>query len=112
MTFQQQGVEPSNQPAPRGNCGYRTERDSLRKGPGVKNNICGKVNKKHVLGRLELYPMANYGAVEIGVHRFHHPRRQNTESVGKAKFIHLCQYKDGVGKTTRVIGFDHHALTR
>jgi hypothetical protein len=78
----------------------------------MKNNICGKVNKKHVLGRLELYPMANYGAVEIGVHRFHHPRRQNTESVGEAKLIHLCQCKDGVGKTTRVIGFDHHALTR
>jgi len=58
---------------------------------GVKNNICGKVTRELVPGTLEVYPIANYGAVEIGVHRFHHPGHENTESVGEAQFIHLWQ---------------------
>jgi len=77
---------------------------------GVKNNICGKVTRELVPGTLEVYPIANYGAVEIGVHRFHHPK--DTGDVGEAKFIHLWQNKDGVWKITRVISFDHHALTK
>ena len=77
---------------------------------GVKNNICGKVTRELVPGTLEVYPIANYGAVEIGVHRFHHP--QDTGNVGEAKFIHLWQNKDGVWKITRVISFDHRPSTK
>src|SRR5258708_22403189 len=80
---------------------------------GVKNNICGKVTRELVPGTLEVYPIANYGAVEIGVHRFHHPGQDNVQSVGEAKFIHLWQKgKDGGWKVTRVISFDHHPLTK
>jgi len=79
---------------------------------GIKNNICGKVTRELVPGTLEVYPIADYGAVEIGVHRFHHPGRESTESVGEAKFIHLWQKKDGTWKVTRVISFDHQALTK
>jgi hypothetical protein len=75
---------------------------------GVKNNICGKVTREIVPGSLEVYPIAGYGAVEIGVHRFHHPGHETAESVGEAKFIHLWQNKDGLWKITRVISFDHH----
>ncbi len=79
---------------------------------GVKNNICGKVTRELVPGTLEVYPIANYGAVEIGVHRFHHPGQENVKPVGEAKFIHLWQNKDGAWKLTRVISFDHHPLTK
>jgi hypothetical protein len=79
---------------------------------GVKNNICGKVTRELVPGTLEVYPIANYGAVEIGVHRFHHPGHETAESVGEAKFVHLWQNKDGVWKVTRVISYDHHALKK
>jgi hypothetical protein len=79
---------------------------------GIKNNICGKVTRELVPGTIEVYPIAKYGAVEIGVHRFHHPGHENTESVGEAKFIHLWQKKDGAWKVTRVISFDHHGLTK
>lgn len=78
---------------------------------GVKDNICGKVTRELVPGTLEVYPIANYGAVEIGVHRFHHPGPENARPVGEAKFIHLWQYKDGKWRVTRVISFDHHSLT-
>jgi hypothetical protein len=79
---------------------------------GVKNNICGKVTRELVPGTLEVYSIANYGAVEIGVHRFHHPGHENTEQVGEAKFIHLWHNQDNVWKVTRVFSFDHHALTK
>lgn len=78
----------------------------------VKKYICGKVTRELIPGTLEVYPMAGYGAVEIGVHRFHHPGHDDTEPVGEAKFIHLWQNKDGAWKITRVISFDHHALSK
>jgi hypothetical protein len=73
----------------------------------IKNNICGKVTRELVAGTLEVYPIHGYGAVEIGVHRFHHPGTQDHDVVGEAKFIHLWQYKDGAWKITRVISYDH-----
>jgi hypothetical protein len=78
----------------------------------VKNNICGKVTRELVPGTLEVYPIANYGAVEIGIHRFHHPGQENALPVGEAKFIHLWQNKNGAWRLTRVISFDHRPLTK
>ncbi len=85
--------------------GWRWARKSLVE--GIKNNICGKVTRELVPGSLEVYPIAHYGAVEIGVHRFLHPGTQDHGVVGEAKFIHLWQYKDGAWKVSRVISFDH-----
>jgi len=73
---------------------------------GVKNNICGKVQRE-LVGTLEVYPLKGYGAVEIGVHRFTHPG--DPGNVGEAKFVQLWQLKDGSWKLTRVISFDHNA---
>jgi hypothetical protein len=50
----------------------------------VKKNICGKVTRELVPGSLQVYYMKGYGAVEIGVHRFHHPGHENSEPVGEA----------------------------
>src|SRR6266576_2059930 len=78
----------------------------------VKNNICGKVTRELVPGSLQVYYMKGFGAVEIGVHRFHHPGHEDTEPVGEAKFIHLWQYEDGAWKITRIISYDHHAVVK
>jgi len=75
----------------------------------VKKNICGKVTRELVPGTLQVHYMKGYGAVEMGVHRFHHPGHDDTEGVGEGQFIHLWQYKDGAWKITRVISYDHHA---
>jgi hypothetical protein len=79
---------------------------------GVKNNICGKVRRELVTGTLEVHPMKNYGAVEMGVHRFHHPGHEATEGVGEASFVHLWQNTNGAWKITRVISYDHHSLEK
>src|SRR6266404_4493391 len=75
----------------------------------VKKNICGKVTRELVPGTLQVHYMKGYGAVEMGVHRFHHPGHEDTEGLGEGKFIHLWQYKDGAWKITRVISYDHRA---
>jgi ketosteroid isomerase-like protein len=77
---------------------------------GIRNNICGKVTRELVAGTLQVYPIANYGAVEIGVHRFHHPGHD--DEVGEAQFITLWQKKDGGWQITRAISFDHHPLSK
>ena len=78
----------------------------------VKTNICGKVTRELVPGSLQVYYMKGYGAVEMGVHRFHHPGHDDEEGVGEARFIHLWQYKDGAWKISRVISYDHHSMAK
>jgi len=76
----------------------------------VQKNICGKVTRELVPGSLQIYPMRGYGALEIGVHRFHHPGHDDTEPLGEGKFIHLWHLQDGKWKLARIISFDHFAL--
>jgi hypothetical protein len=78
----------------------------------VKKNICGTTTRELVPGSLHIYYMKGYGAVEIGVHRFHHPGHEDTIGVGEGQFIHLWQCKDGAWKITRVISYDHHAAAK
>jgi len=72
----------------------------------IKQNICGKVQRELLSDTLEVYSLKGYGAVEIGIHRFHHP--QDPENLGDAKFVMLWQNKDGVWKVTRVISYNHN----
>ena len=78
----------------------------------IKKNICGRVTRELVPGTLQVYYMKGYGALEVGLHRFHHPGHDDTEPVGEGKFIHLWRYKDGAWKITRVISYDHRAAPK
>lgn len=73
----------------------------------IKQNICGKVERTLLVDTLEIYPLKGYGAVEIGVHRFHHPGHPE-DGMGDAKFVTLWQSKDGVWRVTRVISYEHN----
>jgi hypothetical protein len=72
----------------------------------IKQNICGKVQRELLPQTLEVYPLKGYGAVEIGIHRFHHP--DDPENIGDAKFITLWQNKNDTWKVTRVISYEHN----
>ncbi len=74
----------------------------------VKKNICATTTRELVAGSLQIYYMKGYGAIEMGVHRFHHPGHPEVAD-GEGKFVHLWQYKDGAWKVTRVLSYDHHA---
>jgi hypothetical protein len=75
----------------------------------VKANICGKTRRDLVPGTLEVHPMDNFGAVQIGVHRFCDARSTSCDGTtgGVAKFIHLWHEDKGDWKITRVISYDH-----
>jgi ketosteroid isomerase-like protein len=77
----------------------------------IQQNICGKVERTIVPGSMEVYPLNGYGAVEMGVHRFHHPGRTE-DRPGEAKFVTLWQNKDGAWKVTRVISYNHASVTK
>ncbi|HEV3326867.1 MAG TPA: nuclear transport factor 2 family protein [Puia sp.] len=72
----------------------------------IKNNICGKVTRQLMPGSIEVYPIHNWGAVEIGYHRFHN-NQENKEAGGitgrAAKFIVLWHYKGGRWQVERVV---------
>ena len=55
---------------------------------------------------LEVYPIKDYGAIEVGIHRFTHVEN-GKEVVGLLKFLHVWQYKNNEWKITRVISYDH-----
>lgn len=74
----------------------------------VRRNICGgDVVRELVPGSLKIYYMKGYGAVEIGVHRFLHPKSHTP--TGEGKFITLWRYQGGAWKVARAISFDHRA---
>jgi hypothetical protein len=60
-----------------------------------------------VEGSLEIYPINNYGAVEIGIHRFYSKQNGPEKLEATAKFVTLWQQRDGVWKITREISYDH-----
>lgn len=78
----------------------------------TRKNICGKMRRDLVPGTLEVYRLGDYGALEIGVHRFHHPGRDDAEPVGEAKFVIIWQRMDGTWKMARTISYAHGALPK
>jgi len=65
-----------------------------------------KIRRELVKGSLEVYPVKNYGAIEIGVHRFCHVEN-GKDDCGTFKFVHLWQNDGGGWKISRVISYAH-----
>lgn len=69
---------------------------------GTKNNICGKVTRELVEGTTEVYPINDYGAVQIGYHKFFNNQEPDAESI-PSKFIVIWKNDNGNWKMTKVI---------
>jgi ketosteroid isomerase-like protein len=52
----------------------------------IEKNICGKVTRTLIEGSIEVYPIKDFGAVEIGYHKFHNNQEPNVKST-PSKFI-------------------------
>ncbi len=65
-----------------------------------------KLTRKLVKGSLEVHPIKDYGAIEIGIHQFRHIEN-GKEEVGTFKFVMIWQQKNGQWKISRVISYDH-----
>ncbi len=71
-------------------------------------NNTTRVRRELVMGSLEVYPIKNYGAIEIGRHHFYITATGEQEQLGGTfKFIHIWQQTNNEWKISRVISFDH-----
>ena len=68
----------------------------------IKKNICGKVTRMLVKGSIEVYPIPNYGAVEIALHRFIN-HAENDHLSQPDKFIIIWRLQNNKWQITRVI---------
>lgn len=69
---------------------------------GTKNNICGKVTRELVKGSLEVYPIPHYGAIEMGLHKFHNSQ-DATAIPHPSRFTIIWQQTDDGWKISEVI---------
>jgi hypothetical protein len=68
----------------------------------IRENICGKVTRVLVKGSIEVYQIPNFGAVEIGLHRFIN-HAENDALSKPDKFVIIWRYRNGRWQITRVI---------
>ena len=69
----------------------------------LKNNICGKVKRELLAGSIEAYPIPNFGAVQMGAHRFYNFSEADPGPSRYAKFVHTWKLEQGKWKLFRVI---------
>ena len=78
----------------------------------LKNNFCNEANPKLrrelVKASMKVYPLSNYGALQVGDHNFYITEKGKSERLsGIAKFAHLWKFENGEWKISRVLSFDH-----
>lgn len=67
-----------------------------------------KIRRELVEGSLKVYPIKDYGAIQIGKHRFYYTEEGKAEMLdGTFKFVHVWQLKNGNWKISRIISYDH-----
>jgi hypothetical protein len=74
----------------------------------LKNTAANNSDLKRELvpGSLEVYPLKEYGAMQIGMHRFCHTENGKPDC-GVFKFVHIWKLQDGEWKITRVVSYGH-----
>ncbi|MES2277307.1 MAG: nuclear transport factor 2 family protein [Bacteroidota bacterium] len=64
------------------------------------------LTRKLVPGTMEVYPIKDFGAIEIGHHTFSHVENGKLQ-VATYKFMQIWQKKDGIWRVTREITYGH-----
>lgn len=80
--------------------GLMTSKKELLK--ATQKNICGKVTRILIPGSIEVYPINNYGAIEMGFHRFFNNQEPNAESK-PSKFIIVWKKENELWRIAKVI---------
>jgi len=81
--------------------GFTASKESVMN--AYKNNVCGKVTRELLKGSIEVYPVHNYGAVQMGRHRFYTNEEEKNNNHHFSKFVHIWKNENGSWKITRVI---------
>ena len=70
---------------------------------GTKKYICGKVTRTLVPGSIEVYPIKDYGAVEIGFHSFSNNTNPPDEPKKISRFTIFWKQVNGQWKIAKVL---------
>jgi len=65
-----------------------------------------KPTRQLVKGSLEVHPIKNFGAIEIGIHQFRHIEN-GKEEIGTFKFMAIWKKENNQWKISRMISYDH-----
>ncbi len=68
----------------------------------TKKYVCGKVTRELVKGSVEVYPVPGYGAIEIGLHKFHN-REEPDHKPHIGRFTIIWRQETGEWKIAKVI---------
>lgn len=83
----------------------------------LEATLCGnsevKTRRELIADSLEVYPLHNFGAIEIGSHYYYQSRQGQTEKlVERAKFTHIWKKENNKWKISRVLSYDHQPMTQ
>ena len=70
---------------------------------GTKKFICGKVTRSLVPGSIEVYPIKDYGAIEIGLHSFSNNTNRPDEPKKVSRFTIFWKQVNGTWKIAKVV---------
>ena len=81
----------------------------------LEATLCGnsgvKTRRELITESLEVYPVENFGAIEIGSHYYYQSINGLPETrVEVAKFTHIWHKRDNLWKITRVLSYDHQSI--
>lgn len=79
--------------------GLMTSKEAILE--STKKYVCGKTTRELVKGSIEVYPIKGYGAIEMGLHRFHNNVEGSTGRIGR--FVVIWRTEPGGWKITRVV---------
>ena len=85
--------------------GLSTRAQSMKGLKGMFDQNNG-IRRDLVPGSLEVYPIRDYGAIEIGAHRFCHVEN-GKDDCGTFKFVQIWQKQPRGWKVTRVVSYGH-----
>ena len=80
--------------------GLATDKKKLLE--SLEKNICNKVIRTLIKGSIEVYPIPNYGAIQIGYHKFFNKQEPNAKSI-PSKFIVVWKKENKKWLMTKVI---------
>jgi len=70
-----------------------------------------KTRRELIMESLKVYPLDNYGAIQIGEHYYYQSQQgQPEKKVEIAKFTHIWKKEKEEWKISRVMSYDHQAV--
>ena len=81
----------------------------------LETALCGnsgiKTRRELIPESLKVYPLDNFGAIQVGEHYYYQSRNGQPEKlVEVAKFTHIWKRSDDSWKISRVLSYDHQPI--